>query len=303
MTSHVNRNNWVLVALMVVVIGTAAFAAGQSEAPGMEEKGEVELVYVEWTRAIAITHVTGEILDRMGYDVKLNSVANAAMWASIATGDADAQLTAWLPATHGMFFGPEGEYTDDVVDLGPNYHGAKLGLIVPAYVDVDSIPEMAANAELFNGKITGIDPGAGMMQQTETAIAENVSGLGTMELIEGSGATMTAALGDAIDRQEPIVVTLWAPHWVFGRWDLKLLDDPDEIFGSSETINTIVRKGLEADLPEVYRFLDEYDWSMVDLGPVMAWNQDGMEPADSAKKFIDENLALINSAMPDGMGI
>ena len=48
-------------------------------------------------------------------------------------------------------------------------------------------------------KIIGIDPGAGIMSATEKAIAEyNLN----MDLLEGSDATMTAALQDAISREE-----------------------------------------------------------------------------------------------------
>lgn len=289
---------------ILAILGGTLFAEGQREAAGqMEEKGDVDLVYVEWARATALTYVAGEILSRMGYDVDVTSVANAAMWASVAEGDADAHLTAWLPATHGMFYGEDGEYTEQVENLGANYEGAKLGLVVPAYVEEESIPDLVANAEKYDNTIVGIDPGAGMMQQTEAAIENNVSGLGVFELTEGSGATMAAALGNAIDNEEPIVVTGWKPHWKFGRWDLKILEDPDNIFGESETVSTIARQGLEEDMPEVYRFLDEFDWFQVDLGQVLVWNQEGMDPVDSAEKFVNENTDLINSAMPEDMSI
>jgi glycine betaine/proline transport system substrate-binding protein len=289
---------------LVALITAFVFSAAMVSAGGAQEgKGEAEISYVEWARAAAITHVAGEILDRMGYTVQLNNVANAAMWESVATGDSDALLCAWLPITHSMFYGENGEYTDEVVDLGPNYQGAKLGLVVPAYVEEDSIPELVENAEKYDNEIVGIDPGAGMMQATEDAINNDTSGLGVFTLLEGSGPTMAAALSDAIENEEPIVVTGWKPHWKFGRWDLKILKDPAGIYGESETINTIVREGLEEDKPELYRFLDEFDWMSVDLGPVLVWNQEGMDPAESAEKFVNENTELIESALPDGMSL
>lgn len=292
------------VLLMVSIVGAMVFAGGSAEGSDQNaSKGEVDLVYVEWAREVAITHVAGEILSRLGYDVDITSVANAAMWAAVASGDADAHLSAWLPATHGMYYGPEGEYTDQVEDLGVTYEDAKLGLVVPTYVEFDSIAEAAANADAFDGQIIGIDPGAGMMQQTENAIENNISGMGAFELVEGSGATMAAALGNAIDNEEYIVVTGWAPHWKFGRWDLKILDDPDKVYGEAETIHNIGRLGLAEDMPEVHKFLSEFDWLQVDLGSVLVANQDGADPRDSAKEFVDANIDLINSAMPAGMSL
>jgi glycine betaine/proline transport system substrate-binding protein len=271
-----------------------------------EKAGEdktARLVYVSWARAIAHSHVAGEILTRLGWDTEIVSVSNAAMWSSVASGDADALLPAWLPVTHQAYFGPEGEFTDEVEDLGPNFVGAKLGLVVPSYVDIDSIAEIGPNAEKFGNTIVGIDPGAGMMQATAEAIENNTSGLGEMELLPGSGATMAAALGDAIKNEEWIVVPGWKPHWKFGRWDLKILDDPDGIFGAEETINTVVRGDLSEDKPELYRFLAEMDWLSLSLAEVLVWNEDGMDPADSAKKYVDENIDAINAALPSGFSI
>lgn len=293
----------VLIVTILAVFAVGMIFAGGSTSSQSASKGQVDLVYVEWAREVAITYVAGDILTRLGYDVNILSVANAAMWAAVASGDADAHLSAWLPATHAAYYGPEGEYTSRVEDLGPSYYDAKLGLVVPAYVPYDSIAQAAANADSFGGMIIGIDPGAGMMQQTEAAIEANTSGLAAFELLEGSDATMTAALGDAIRNEEYIIVPGWQPHWMFGRWDLKILDDPDGIYGASENIHTIARLGLQDDLPEVYQFLNEFDWTQVDLGGVLVANQDGVDPEQSAKDFVDANIDLIRSLLPSGLSL
>lgn len=291
--------------VMSLAVGTSLFAEGQQEsADAVEEKGKVEIAYVDgWARGVACTHVVAVMLEEMGYDVSATPVANAAMWAALAAGDIDLQVTAWLPSTHGMYYGEEGKYTDQVDQVSMTYEGAALGLIVPQYLDVDSIPELVENADMFDGVITGIDPGAGMMQQTEKAIDANTTGLGAFELLEGSGATMLAALGDAYENEEPIVVTLWAPHWAFGRWDLKLLEDPDKIYGESENIYNMARLGLKDDMPEVYQFLKETEWLSLDLGSVMVWNEEGMDYWESARKFVSENKDMLNELLPEGMSL
>lgn len=276
-------------------------AAGGEEQ--VEEKGSVELAYVEWARAVALTHVAGEILGRMGYDVQLSNVANAAMWQAVANGDADAHMTAWLPATHAAYYGPEGEFTDEVEDLGTTYEGAGLGLVVPDYVEEQSVSDLVANADKYDGEITGIDPGAGMMQQTEDAIANDTLGIGALELLEGSGPTMTAALENAVENQEPIVVTGWRPHWKFSRWDLRILEESSEIYGAAENIHTVARLGLEEDKPEVYNFLKNTDWQSMSYGPVMDAIAGGATPEDAAADYVDENIDAINAALPDGMSI
>jgi glycine betaine/proline transport system substrate-binding protein len=282
--------------------GSDETASGEAEAQA-EDKGSVELAYVEWARAVALTHVAGEILTRLGYDVQLSSVANAAMWQAVANGDADAHMTAWLPATHAAYYGPDGEFTDEVEDLGTTYEGAGLGLVVPDYVEEQSVSDLVANREKYDSEITGIDPGAGMMQQTEVAIENDTLGLGAMTLLEGSGPTMTAALADAVENQEPIVVTGWRPHWKFSRWDLRILDESSEIYGEAENIHTIARLGLEEDKPEVYTFLKNTDWQSMSYGPVMDDISGGATPEEAAAAFVDANIDAINAALPDGMSI
>lgn len=54
----------------------------------------IELTYVNWDTEIASTHVVGEVLDRVGYDVTLTSVESPVMWQSIASGESDAMVAA-----------------------------------------------------------------------------------------------------------------------------------------------------------------------------------------------------------------
>jgi len=255
-------------------------------APGaFAGKDKVELAYVEWSCATASINVVKAVLqEKMGYDVEITPVSAAAMFQAIATGDIDGMTTAWLPITHAHYME---KMKGKVVDLGTNCPGAGVGLVVPTYVTIDSIDQMNAYADKFNGQITGIDPGAGIMSMTEKALKEY--NLDKLELMEGSGAIMTAVLKDKIKNKEWVVVTGWTPHWKFARWDLKYLKDPKGIYGGEEEIRTIVRNGLDKDMPEVYAFLDKFNWTLPDIGQVMGWNADGADPYESAKKWINEN--------------
>jgi len=253
-------------------------------------KGEVELAYVEWSCATASVNVVKAVLqEKLGYTVEITPVSAAAMWQAIACGDVDGMTTAWLPVTHAHYMA---KMKDKVVDLGSNCEGAGIGLVVPTYVTIDSIAEMNGVADKFDGKIIGIDPGAGIMSKTEKAIEEY--GLTKFELMEGTGAIMTAVLKNKIKKKEWVAVTGWTPHWKFARWDLKYLKDPKGIYGGAEEIRTIVRKGLDKDMPEVYRFLDAFHWNLAEIGQVMGWNADGADPYESAKRWVKENPDRVN---------
>ncbi len=246
----------------------------------------IELGYVLWDSEIASTHVVAAVLiDELGYDVNLTSVDAGPMWTGLAQGDFDAIVAAWLPATHEAYWN---QYGDSLVDLGVNLEGADIGWAVPTYVEIDSITELNDNADMFNGEIIGIDPGAGLMAASDEAM--DVYGLSNLNLIDGSDAAMAAALDRAITRNEPIVVTSWRPHWMWAAYDLKYLEDPEGVFGEAEQIHTIVSQEFADNGPEdALAFLDAFRWTGEDMGAVMLKILDGADPFDAAREWISEN--------------
>lgn len=154
-------------------------------------------------------------------------------------------------------------------------------------------------AEALNYTITGIDAGAGIMAAAKRAIEDYE--LEGYELQTSSDAAMTAALGEAIANEEPIVVTGWNPHWMFVKYDLKYLDDPKGSFGGEETINTFGRKGLEEDHPEAFQVLSRFKWTEEDMGKIMLDIVDGMEPEEAARKWVENNQDKV-SEWTDGVG-
>ncbi|MDQ7735262.1 glycine betaine ABC transporter substrate-binding protein [Halomonas sp. SpR1] len=264
--------------------GVAVSSAAQAE----EEKGTVNLAYVEWSSEVASTNVIAAVLEQAGYEVDLTSLSAAAMFQALSTGDADAIVAAWLPTTHADYMERLG---DSIEDLGPNLDGTKLGLVVPSYTDVDSIADLNDNADSFNGEIIGIDPGAGLMSLTEEVVDTYDLEL---NLRSGSGATMTAALSSAINNEEDVVVTGWTPHWMFARFDLKYLEDPENVYGGAEQIHTAVRQGLEDEMPEAYAILDAFEWTPEQMGEVMLMNQeDGSDPYENAKQWVEDNQDVV----------
>ncbi len=280
-------------ARFLVCTAMACFVACGMAQTATAAKKPVSIVYVEWDCATASSYlVKAAMEERLGVSVDLLPVSAAAMWAAVASGDADATVTAWLPATHASY---AKKLEGKVEDLGPLATGARLGWAVPEYVTVTSMKEVGTHAKEFNNTITGIDAGAGIIQLSEKAM--ETYGLTSMVLQDGSGATMAAALGDAIRRNEWIVVTAWSPHWMFGRWKLRYLDDPENTLGGSENINTIVRLGLKDDMPEVYAFLDKFHYEDIgQLQTLMTWNQEkGAALLENAKRFMKENPDLVDS--------
>ncbi|HHJ8819867.1 TPA: ABC transporter permease/substrate binding protein [Streptococcus pyogenes] len=283
-------NKWIGLAALAVFLIAALGRGIMAMTSGMADKGEtVNIAYVQWDSEVASTHVIAEVLKNEGYHVTLTPLDNAVMWQTVANGNADFSTIAWLPVTHGQQYQ---KYKSKLDDLGPNLKGTKLGLAVPKYMtDVNSIEDLSKQADQ---KITGIEPGAGIMAAAKKTLKE-YHNLSSWELVAASTGAMTTSLDQAIKKKDPIVVTAWSPHWMFAKYDLKYLKDPKETFGSTENINTIARKGLKKDLPNVYKIIDKFHWTQKDMEAVMLDINKGMSPEAAAKKWVEANKSKVSS--------
>lgn len=288
MTQKIGR----LLALTGVVLVLCLFSAGctDTQGPAGPEKGEISIGYVTWDCAIASTSVMKQVFEEAGYDVTLVAVDAGPLFQALARGDVDFTTTGWLPHTHEHYWE---QYGDQIDYVNKNIPGAaRIGLVVPTYVSIDSIDEMNGVADRFGGRIVGIDPGAGIMTRTEQAIEEYDL---DYNLIASSSAGMAAELRSAINKEEWVVVTGWAPHWKFGRWDLKFLDDPKGVYGEAEDVVTLARQGLKDDDPEAYGILTRFEWTTEDIASVMTDIEGGMPEEEAAKAWVDANPAKVKA--------
>src|SRR5690606_32559417 len=99
--------------------------ACSSEVDGTEKQA-VNLAYVEWETEVASTHVVGQVLGDLGYDVTLTPLDNGIMWEALANGEVDGMASAWLPPAHAA----QVEKSQGLIaDLGENLRGGKRGRV------------------------------------------------------------------------------------------------------------------------------------------------------------------------------
>ena len=279
-----------LLTLVLALVLTTGLVTGCSTGSKTEDK-KLKIGYVNWAEGIAMSNLAAAILEeKMGYDVELVLADVAPVFTSLSSGNTDVFLDTWLPVTHGEYLK---KYGDDIVDLGVSYENALIGLVVPEYVEANSIEDLNKDKDLYGGQIIGIDSGAGIMSATEKAI--DSYGL-DYKLVNGSGPAMTAALKKAIDNNEAIVVTGWTPHWMFSSWDLKVLKDPKGVYGDAENIHIYSRKGLDKDQPDATAFFKNYKFTDEVLSDLMdKIEASDNDPLDTAKEWMKENESQVNT--------
>ena len=267
----------VITGLLLMLVLFTAGCTSQTTEPAKE----ISIGYVTWDCAISSTNVMKQVFEQAGYDVTLVAVDAGPLYQALAKGDVDFTTTAWLPYTHESYWET---YGDQIAYVNENIPGAaRIGLVVPSYVTINSIDELNSVADKFGNKIIGIEPGAGITSRTEQAIDEyNLD----YTLVTSSSAGMATELGSAIKNNEWIVVTGWSPHWKFSRYDLKFLEDPKGVYGGAEDIVTLARLGLETDDPEAYGILSRFQWTTEDITSVMNDIAGGMSETDAAKAWV-----------------
>lgn len=256
----------------------------------------VKLTYVNWAEGVAYTHLAKLVLEeKLGYNVEITSADVGPAYTAVAQGSHDAFMECW-PSLHEDYLE---KYKGKLVDLGTVYEGTETGLAVPSYVTIDKISQLNEYADKFGGKITGIDAGAGMMKKTENELIP-AYGLDKMKLMASSGPAMTAALKDAIAHEEWIVVTAWKPHWMFGRWDLKFLEqDSDKIMWKRGNIQIIGRQDLAQDKPELAEFLSNMRLTDPELAGLMLQIEESDDDVlEVARQWMNENESVVMAWLP-----
>ena len=226
--------------------GTGGTTSGET---GSGDKGTITLGFLpSWTDGLSTAYLLEDQLEKLGYTVEMKTLTEAGpLYTGLAQGDVDIYPSAWPELTHASYME---EYGDDIEDLGAYYENAKLTIAVPEYTDIDSLDQLAGNADMFDGKIIGIEPGAGLTKQTQESMIPAYGLEGEYELVTSSTAAMLTELQEATDNQEDIVVTLWRPFWANEAFPVKDLEDPKGAMGKPEALHFLGHKGFTEEFPE-----------------------------------------------------
>jgi glycine betaine/proline transport system substrate-binding protein len=239
------------------LIGLAGCAAEPEVAVTLENGDNQNVtiaVFNGWPEGEAVSHLWAAVLDEQGYNVALEYTDVAPGYLGLSDGDYDLNLDVWLPATHASYIE---EYGDNIVDLGSWNDDATLNFAVNEDAPIDSLSELAANADLFGNRIIGIEAGAGLTEITTNEVIPTY-GLDGFEYTTSSTAAMLTELQAATDAGENIVVTLWHPHWAYDAFPIKDLTDPEGALGTAEGIHSFARAGFGDDFPTLNGWIENF---------------------------------------------
>ena len=256
---------------LTAAAGGALLTGGLARPALAQARQKVTLGYAPWADAEFVTKLAAKLMrDRLNVEPALMQSDIAPLYQGITRGDVDAMLQLWLPETHADYW----KRIEGKVDrLGVLYTDARLGWVVPNYVPKEELNSFAdlRNDEVrekLGGIIQGIEPGAGLTRVSREAL--KTYGLDdTYRLQESSEAAMISMIERSMRRKKWVVATAWSPHWMFGKYDLRYLADPEKAMGGSEQVYAIARKGLKEQSPGVTNLLTRMNLPLDELQKAM----------------------------------
>ncbi|MBT2474525.1 glycine betaine ABC transporter substrate-binding protein [Microbacterium sp. ISL-103] len=276
----------------LALAGCSSDGAGgtNSGGDGAEDKGTITLGFLpSWTDGLSTAYLLQDQLEKIGYTVEMKTLTEAGpLYTGLAQGDVDMYPSAWPELTHAEYMDT---YGDDIEDIGTYYENAKLTIAVPEYSELNSIEDLKGKGADFDGKIIGIEPGAGLPAQTEKMIP--AYGLeDEYELVTSSTAAMLTELKTATDAQEDLVVTLWRPFWANEAFGMKDLEDPEGAMGEAEGLHFLGHKGFAEEFPEAAELIEQIQLDDAQYGSLedMVVNEygEGTE-ADAVDAWLEEH--------------
>jgi glycine betaine/proline transport system substrate-binding protein len=138
--------------------------------------------------------------------------------------------------------------------------------------------------------IYGIEPGNDGNDVVLDAIENNTYNLGNWALVESSVNGMLGEVDRRTEDGEWVAFIGWEPHWMNNRYDMVLLDDPQNIWGNPSHVETLVNVDFPERYPELMRFFEQ----MVVNGDIQAdlidrVDNSGKEPEAIALDWLREN--------------
>lgn len=260
-----------------------------------EEKKTIKMGVLQWNDLVCPSLVTKKLMEKhYGYEIEVVEFFEWGIaYATLAKGDVDILMSQ----INFVAFDYWTRYNKKLEKLSASSHGLNQGIIVPAYVPIDSIEGLNANKDKFNGKIIGIEPGAGLMRQTKEVIESY--GL-DFELVDGSTAAMTATLKSAMAKKQWVAAVMWTPSWMTQAFDVKFLKDPKNVQQPPQSYYWLGRKGFVKDYPKAREIMSGVFVPLEDNIKMTGYIKDGLKADQAVDKWLGENQLVAERWMAIG---
>ncbi|MGR3500892.1 ABC transporter substrate-binding protein [Pseudaestuariivita sp.] len=293
-----------------LLLGSTAMAAdlGAVDEP-------IKLAINEWTGQHVTTHIAGKMLEEAGYTVEYVTAGMLNQFQAIADGDIHATLEIWSSNVSDEL--AKQVEAGTITELGNLELDAKEGFAYPAHV-ADLCPGLPAWEALqdcaMNFATAETIPAGRLVDYPAdwgTPGADRVAGLELpyKAVPAGSEGALIAEIRASTEKQSPLLIVFWQPHWAIAQYDMQFVELPagteacysDPAWGTNpnatsdcDFIPTRIFKagwaGMEEKWPAAHEILSNYTLAVEDQQPMMgAVDVDGQAVEEVVAAWMAEN--------------
>ena len=280
-------------ALLGLLLLASVFVFGACGGAGED----VRFGTVDWPEAIAKTHVAATVVEALGYETEIQELSVPGVFEGLESGALDIFVEAWFPTMQ-----PNLDATDpgSIETVGINLSEATFSVAVnrtACDAGVRSHEDLDRFANRFeeDGQptIIGIEPGNDGNQVVLDMIANDTYSLGDWKLVESSTDGMLAQVDRRTSEGEWVAFTGWEPHWMNNRYDMCLLEDPEEAWGGKSRVETLVNENFPEEYPELYEFFERMKVDRdIQAELIDQIDNSGKEPEEVALDWLKANPAV-----------
>lgn len=272
-----------------------------------DEPADVRFAVPSWPGVTVKSELAGQLLEALGYQPAQQELGSTIAYEALNQDDVDAYLAAWLPGQSESY---DAAMQDGVIDdLGNNVDGARLGFAVPTYVydagvtSAEDLKDPDVRAQ-FGNTVYSIEVGSGISEILKRGVADNVYDLAEWDISETSTPGMLSTVKSAIQREDWVVFGAWTPHWMNIAYDVRYLDDPNDLWGEEggrSNVRTLVGQRFAERQPNATRLLDQLNFSADDQSSMIyGYSFDDQPAGEVARAWLQDHPEAVKSFM-DGV--
>jgi len=248
-----------------------------------------------WTDNTAQNGFLTTVLKGLGYEPQIDLLGVPVILTSMKQGTTDIWLDNWMPSQTTEV----APYLQDgsVESLSVNLVGAGYGPVVPHYVaeaGVKDLKDLGSQADKFESKIYGIEPGNDGNRILQSKIDDPANNLKNWQLVESSEQGMLAQAEKEMAKQEWIAFLAWTPHPVMGRMPITYLSGFEKDGFGPATIHTLIRAGYAKECPNVGKLLGNIRFTVDMESAVMEDILAGQDGETAATTWLKANPSVVN---------
>ncbi|MGD2141455.1 MAG: glycine betaine ABC transporter substrate-binding protein [Burkholderiales bacterium] len=270
--------------LFTAMLGVFLLAASTAHA------ATVVIGYVNHSSYEVTAQVYRIVLERSGYNVAMKQGPASVMLPMLANGDLDLFVAATLPDTDSEEWS---EYGENLSLVSPVYTDAKLFWAVPAYVPADSVSSVAdlAKPDVAAKMVKTIrGPGSNtrlMIRSTQLMDAYALSQAG-YELAPGTTKDWVDLFNDNMEAKNWFVMPLWQPQYLNKVAKLRILKEPENILGATETAWLVANKASARGFAEhIFAMLQRMEFTVKNITDLdYTVNVEGTDPRETAHRWM-----------------